>query len=891
MRTQMLAGLGFFLLACGGGGGGGVDDATVPDAGVDTSLPPVDIPNPVLVQTMAPEEVRVGDMIPITCLIIDENGEAFSAVGRTPRFRVAPESSIERRDGAIIAIRAGQVEVSCEFADLMLTDESPAIVRIVPGDPAEVITTVDRSQIEAGESISVTCDVFDAFGNRIDDAAPTMGVEPEADGNTTTDLTTEFTAAGNYEVSCELPGAVSTAERVEVTPTLPASLVIARVPDQPVYAIGQVVEVVAVVSDRYDNTIPDADVGFVSAPRGSTLGRNRFRYDADGTYTVTATVVPPTEGDIPLTADTQIVVNGNGPQIQCTGPRDGAMIDVGPGSRITFSGEVDDTSGIMGVTVNGAPASLDGSGNFSAPITTRFGVNFVDIVATDSFGTENSQTCAFLASNRYASPTGILGDTISLKLGMPAIDDGSRSGPINSLNDLLHTVVNSSGLRDTLHGALSANPVIKPNSCDVSTFLGCAVRSEVRYLNSELNGPNDTALRLVNGGLAATVNLRNTRVQLRASGRAIGIPFNTTGWVTFSSITVNLTFNVALVAGRPRVSVRPGSISVSVGSINTSFGGLDGAVINVIADLANGLLRNLVADLVSDYIEDSFDEVLDGLLGGLDISSLGSTISVPTLDGETLNLGFGVGFSSVSTTTSRFLVGIGSRFTGPTNVAFPTLGVAIPPGTAPNPPLLDDPALSGQSMGVSIQAGVFNQVMHTLWRAGLLNATVTGDDLGGDLPEGVSANIVGRLPPVAEINGESVEVGIGSLDLDLVYPGLFDEPLRVTLGARASTDVSLSGNDLSFSAITIEELFFSTGDVTLDASTRNVLERFLRTLVQSIVDNVLNDSLPALPIPSFTLPASLTSFGLPAGTELGIRSPSLRNESQHFVLRGNFGEI
>ena len=169
-----------------------------------------------------------------------------------------------------------------------------------------------------------------------------------------------------------------------------------------------------------------------------------------------------------------------------------------------------------------------------------------------------------------------------------------------------------------------------------------------------------------------------------------------------------------------------------------------------------------------------------------------------------VTISFGVGFSSVSTTPSRFLVGIGTRFRGPTAIGTPSLGVAIPPGASPS--FLDDPALS-QSMGVSIHSVLFNQVTHAVWRGGLLNGTVTGDALGGSLPEGLTADLNGRLPPVAEMisgpEGDFVQIGIGALDLALVYPGLFEEPIRVTLGARATTNVALMGNDLSFEDITI----------------------------------------------------------------------------------------
>lgn len=879
----------FGALACGGSPAPIETDASM-EVG-DAMLDPVDIPNPVLVQTMAPAEVRAGDIIAVTCVILDADGDIYSAAGRTPRYRVAPEASIERVGGQLVAVRVGEVEISCSFPDLMITDESPAIVRIVPGPAAAVTTTVDRSQIEAGESIEVSCDVTDAYGNAIRDASPGVALRPSDAGNTVEGLSATMTRAGIYDVSCELAGAEATTARVEVLPSLPATLALSKVPDQPFYATGQVVEVAAIVTDRFDNVVRDAVVSMVSAPAASaTLGSNRFRYFDDGTYVVTARVEPPTQDDVELTGQVTIIVNGSGPQIQCTGPRDGDMIVQAPGSTITVTGTVDDETGISSVLVNGSPATVEGN-TFSAPVVTRFGINFVDVVARDGFGTESTATCAFLASARYAPENSTLGDVISLKLRQPAVDDTNRSGPINSLADLLHIVLNSAGLQQQLDATLTANNPLKPSSCDQRIFGACVLRSEINYVSSggtgiELNGLRTTSLTLVEGGLRAAVVIPELRVRLRISGT-----LSSTGWVTFRNVNLNLIFNVALSGGRPRISVRPGSVNVSVGSVSTNFSGLSGFIIDIVASLASGTLRTFVENTLRSYITSSFNDVLDGLLAGLDISSLGSTLDVPRLDGSgPIQLGFGVDFSSVGTSSSRMLIGIGTRFTAPTAIARPTRGVAVPPGAASGP-LISDPSVA-QSMSVSIHAALFNQVTHQLWRAGLLQARVTGDGLGGDLPEGLVADIEGALPPVMNLgNAGRAEIGIGSLSLSLVYPGLFEEPITVSLGARASTTVRLVGDNLSFDAIVVDELFFSTADVSLDASTRMVLEGFFRRLVQAIVDRVLNDSLPALPIPSFALPASLSVYGIPPGTELGITSPALAVEGQHFVLRGNFGTL
>jgi hypothetical protein len=60
-------------------------------------------------------------------------------------------------------------------------------------------------------------------------------------------------------------------------------------------------------------------------------------------------------------------------------------------------------------------------------------------------------------------------------------------------------------------------------------------------------------------------------------------------------------------------------------------------------------------------------------------------------------------------------------------------------------------------------------------------------------------------------------------------------------------------------------------------------------VLQNVIDTSLNNALPALPIPSFTIPASMGTYGLPVGSDLGIVSPALGGTTRHFVLKGAFG--
>ncbi|MCC6875284.1 MAG: hypothetical protein IT378_13340, partial [Sandaracinaceae bacterium] len=674
----------FAAIACGGEG------PVVPET--DGGPPPTDafVPfTPVDVETVAPASVRAGDPFMVNCLLVDSNGETQAPpAGISSSLRVEPEGSIERTGDTFVATRAGQVEVACSFPSLALADTSPSIVEVVPGAAAYVEARLDRDTLVAGESVAASCFAVDQYGNTVTELEPALRADPAADGNTFDGTNGTFQRAGLYEVYCDVAGTESRGARLEVVPGLPASLVISLVPDQPVYAVGQVIALARIVEDRFGNRIDDAQVPVTSTPRGGTaVGDGRFRYGADGRYTLTATVTPPTLDDVPLSASVEILVDSGGPQIRCDSPANGAILDQAPGSSVTFRGSVSDLSGVSNVRVNGVSVAVDGSGNFSRTLTGGFGINFVDVAATDGTGRESSRTCAFLLADQWAPTTGTYNDTVSLRLTQTAIDDNNRSGSLNSLSDILNTALSSAGLRNTLHNQLLASNPIKPSSCDQNLcvpIVGCAcvLRSEVIYLNSQLNGPNTAALTLVSGGLRAQVSLNNTRVQLRVRGSVSGIPYDTTGWVTFSNITVNATFDIGLSGGRPRITVRAGSVSTSVGSISTSFSGLDGAIIDIVASIANGTLRNMVRDLVTNWVRDNFNSILDGVVGNLDIATLGTSFNVPRLDGSgNITLSFTPSFSSLSTTSTRALFGVGTRLTAPAAHARPTLGTPIPSGT------------------------------------------------------------------------------------------------------------------------------------------------------------------------------------------------------------------
>src|SRR6185437_6819011 len=303
---------------------------------------------------------------------------------------------------------------------------------------------------------------------------------------------------------------------------------------------------------------------------------------------------------------------------------------------------------------------------FTASIATRFGINFADIVATDKNGAQSTRTCSFLVANQWAPEGSLYADTIDLKLTQSAIDDGTHTGAINSFADMLYDVANSSALATTIDSSLKASNPLKAESCDSQTCLFgacvCDYSSGITYLGLSLPGPEAVDLKLVNGGFSAHARLPNIGMNLNVYGDVGPAPYNTSGWVTVSYIDVTMTINVTLSGNKPHAAIQSGSVVTSVGSISTNFGGLDGWIINnVVTPLAQSSLQNAVKTQVTNYISNNFNSTIDGALSGLDISTLGTKFNVPRLDGTgNIPLTFGIGFSSLSTNSSRMLAGISS---------------------------------------------------------------------------------------------------------------------------------------------------------------------------------------------------------------------------------------
>jgi len=837
---------------------------------------------------VASNTLAAGDPVGARCTIVDEHGSpALDPHGNALTDETelvvgyeAPESFATDASGHVVAAKVGTAKVRCAAPSLALVDQEPEDVTIVAGPPVRVITRLDHPTTLAGDADGVQCLAFDAYDNPVPTIVQALAVSPTGAGTVTTASDVTVTTTGEYTVSCIVMGAadVQPADLL-VMPALPASLTGVLDPERTLYAILDQVTLIASAFDRFGNHVDDVTLAYAATPTVASPAPARFRFANDGLFELSANVTSATDNNVPLSVTLPALVDSNGLKIDCMrldAPNvasEAYMVMQGP-ATVTFPVRMNGAFSAQSVTIAGTTASFNAStGNYEAGVPIGFGMNFVDVVATDQNGVQNSTTCFVLAAGFYSSESQPMPGAVALRLDPYAIGDPNPTG-LNSLNDLFYTVLSSGALRTLVDQALVAANPISSGGCGI---FSC--QPNVNYNGGSIAWDQPTTtLSLISGGLRATVYLPNVRLNVSACGTTCCIGGSNIQ-VTATYISAQVDFSLSLQGGVVRTAVS-GSPTVTVGNVTLNGSGFCGFIINLVQSFFTGTVKNAVQSSLQKFINNNVGPLLDQITSSLDISTLAQSFAVPRLDGTgTVQLGFGLAFSSLDIATSRALIGIGTRFTpGTTTQSRPSLG--IPRRTSD--PLLDPPGTStSRPVGLTAYEGVLNEVLHALWRGGYFQATL---NIGGG-----TATIDSWLPPVAVIgSNNTAELMLGGVSATLTIPGIIDNPIQIMFGGHANATVSMSGDSLVFGNLALDKLYVSF-QVTLSQSQRTAMEDFLTSALQDVLASAINNGLPALPIPSFTLPASVSTYGLPAGAQMGIVNPVLSTSSAHAVLDGQFG--
>jgi hypothetical protein len=785
--------------------------------------------------------------------------------------------------GRFVIERAGEVAIACTASSLMLTDRSPARAQVVAGPAARVTTTLDAAARVVGETVTAQCAAVDAFDNPVRDVAATLRLDPARSDTMVTGLSAVVTRAGLYRAYCDVMGATGEGAPVNYAPGLPSQLTLARSPMTASYELLAPVTILATARDRYGNDVPRATVELASAPTGTPIDERSFSYAAEGPVTVTGTVTSPTEGGRAVTGSTSFVINAGGPTVRCDGPTHGAMVDVAPGATVTFRGTATDTQGVMAVTVNGVPVTRDATGGFTAPVTARYGVNAVEIAATDTLGVARRRVCGFLASNRWTPEAAPLDDAISLSLRQDGVDDGAPAAPINSLGDTFRTLLASSAVREQMHTALLASNPIKPLSCDLSSPFGCVASTRIDYRNITFRSPTTSSFTLVDGGLATSVQFNDVRVDVSISGSVPAVALPTPGVVSVATVQVDVIHDLAMEGGRPRARLRPGTTRTAVRGTTIDVAAL-GPLAGDVSRILQPQIDAAIAAQLGGTVSTAVGELMGGLFNSLDLSGASFSADVMRPDGRgTTPLRLDVSFSSLRANRSAMSLGLGTRFGVTVVRETPApFGIPMPPVTAPGP--LTAPATA------FYEVGLYNQLFFALWRAGTLEARLPVLGSSGEGPRASYIVLTPVLPFVMGVGTDGrLSLDVGFFDVELVIPSLFPAPIRGTLTMRGGVPLTLMGQALRFGTFSLDTVNLNVESGTLPPSLVDSMREVLALGIGGTLTNLFR-SFPPSPVPAFVVPPAAGSFGLPVGASLGLNAMSLATENGRVLVRGTFGQ-
>ncbi|MEE2788389.1 MAG: hypothetical protein VX589_13685 [Myxococcota bacterium] len=879
--------------------GGYVLDAFVPigpnaDAGVAPVMRQADI-DPVSIETRLQYEVTAaGDANQVVCEILGPNGEQI--VDLVPAVDVSPDISIQRGESGLIAQATGEYRVACTVPAFGLRDETPVLWTVKGGKPAQVRTEVAPSQIRAGENVNVQCDVTDSFGNLLNLTGVEVTFNPEPEAISTRDgFQFSLTSVGVFDVACSVEGAASSVPaRLQVLPGPANRLFVTRVPEQPVYRQGDVLQVLVEALDEFGNNVVDVMPEITINPPLQALGAQRYLLENPGRYQFGVTL----PGGLPaLTEQFEIIVDEGGPTVTCLEPAFGAQIVLPPGGRINLVGQTADMLGVSEVMINGRPVPFNqDDGRFSQSVAVGWGLNAFEVKARDSTGTETETLCAFFAASDYLSVESPLEDAVVARLGTNALDDGEGTSPLESLGDVVRTVANSDGLVTLMNEQGRALNPILPVTCILGAVGLCAADAGIDFRSLDIGGPNDVSIRFIEGGLHVHLEVSDIEVQGQLLGTlSNAFTVNTcmpgTRECPTGRITADAYFDVGLTPnGTVNVTLLP-IMNVTVPKLEWTFeGGITAWLLERAAGLMERFFKTAIVDQLKAVIEEEIQGGLRGFFDSLPLDGLGANIEVPSLSGGAPTvLALSTAITSIQMEMTQGLFGVSTRVTASQpQPGRQSLGVPLPPETPALPP-----ATVNASGAADI--GLVNQVLHELWRAGYFEGEVDAlvQMFGATLP-GVEVELNIRVPPAAKGRAQAggLTVLVGPLDGQVRLPAVRNDPFLFRATGEVEVEVQLGANNsLTFNDLTVSQLNLAVEGVAVGDAGPNGLETLILNIIRGLVDEVLTRSLPSLPIPQFSTPPEFAEFGIPAGTLLGVVNGQLSNTVRSWLADGMLGEV
>ncbi len=660
---------------------------------------------------------------------------------------------------------------------------------------------------------------------------------------------------------------------------LPDFIEVAVDPLRHVYAPGVQVLPEGTAYDQFGRPMDDLEVTFSVEPQGAAtlLDTGRWRLEREGSL---ALVGCARGADGALKCGRRaLIVDKGGPSILVRRPPAGAQLLAAEDPEVEVAGRVTDTHGDLRVVVNGQAVALDADGDFETTITPRFGINHVEIIATDGLqAVEATSGVDFLWAEAYHpvihGGLGPGGETIDdltgarfadgarLKIGRAFFDDGS---PL--VRDPLASEVLTDDLAGILELLIQEIDVMSrvPNPVADSDTLALRI-TEVRLDDTRVE------IEVTDEGLDLYVQMRDVRVGTAGQFSVQGTTLSLDGGITATaSAFVELTLKKDGAGADYEVGLS--EVQLAFEEATSQFGSGEA---NAIFDLAEGALRGVLEDTLLEAVQGAFiDQLPDTLLGvfqSLEGALNGLSFNLETGLGPAIEVGMAAQVTTIDPVPGSHLDAILDMTVtaGGAPHFLDSRGVAL--SEAPDTPA---PFFESSRLQIGMRLGLFNGLMHAIWDAGVLEINVF-DVLPAELSFLLeTATVSALLPPVItepapdELPNDLL-ITLGQLQM---FADFGDQQDVYAFNVLVGADVSVDGAAITVTIAPDPQIRAWVVSTTGDAPqfSAATLEQLLLTQLWPRLEGLFNQSL-SLPLPSVDLGS------------LGALAPSLAGMTMDIVL-------
>ena len=272
-------------------------DGTLPEADLTT-----DLQGGLTVQTeVSPAEVAAGESFTVTCYVEDIGGPVTVL---TEVVVAGGEAELVLDSGSNVIEQTGEYELACRTLDTAVVDESPAALKVVIGKIIRIETSLDKPELNAGDTALTTCLAFDGFDN-VEDVSPGITAEPEV-GVTVDGQNVTGDTPGSYVITCNSEKGVDVvAADLTVVEGVPFKYTASANPET--VAVTETAEVSCAVEDVKGN--PVQTEWEVDAPDDVTVTGVKIHSTVADTHKIKCVPLAPT-GEEKLVAGNFIVTPG-----------------------------------------------------------------------------------------------------------------------------------------------------------------------------------------------------------------------------------------------------------------------------------------------------------------------------------------------------------------------------------------------------------------------------------------------------------------------------------------------------------------------------------------------------------------------------------------------------